>query len=330
MDFCLLSALAVAYARLAVSSRASSDEHDPLHTHFASAEPSTRTLRTLVRDPVLFAAKRAAVVAAGVAGVHFVVDFDRTLTTNEVAPGERGATCHGIVEQRRGADFYARARALNDYYYPREIDSTLSHAERTAFMVEWYAAINAMIAGCGLTRAMLAGDVAAARFRIRRGMAELVRAAAAGAMVTIFSAGIGDVIEEVLAQRWGSLPENIRVVSNWMRWESGACVDFSPPLIHVFNKSAAALGDGPHARRARACPAVVLLGDSEGDPRMADGLDAETVLRIGFLNARNPSPEALDMYSKLYDVVLIGDAPAWSLEDLICDLVGGATPGLSK
>ena len=321
-DFFVLASLVVTYARLAVFSRASSDEHDPLHP-LVSAEPS-RASRTIVPHPRVYAAKRASVIAAGITGVHFVVDFDRTLTTNEVTAGERGATCHGIVETRRGAEFLARARALNDYYYPREVDSSLSHAERTKFMIEWYAAINAMIASSGLTRSMLRDDCAAARLRIRRGMADLVRAASAGAMVTIFSAGIGDVIDEVLRQRWGGVSENLRVVSNWMRWECGTCVDFSPPLIHVFNKSAAALGDGPHATSARARRAVVLCGDSEGDPAMADGLDADTVLRIGFLNSRNPTREAIETYSKLYDVVLVGDAPAWTLEDIIRELLGTA------
>lgn len=177
-----------------------------------------------------------------------------------------------------------------------------------------------MLASCGLTRSLIAADVAAARLRVRRGMGRLLALARAGVPVTIFSAGIGDVIAEALMQLDGPPPPALRVVSNWMAFREGRCVGWREPLIHVFNKSADMIARADRDALADRT-AVVLLGDSEGDVSMADGLDAGVVLKIGFLNDREPTQVMRERYAKIYDVVLTGDAPAWPLEDLIKDLL---------
>ena len=60
----------------------------------------------------------------------------------------------------------------------------------------------------------------------------------------VFSAGLGDVIEEVLKVEFsadagggGELPKEMRVVSNRMIWsDEGVLVGFSENLLHMFNK----------------------------------------------------------------------------------------------
>lgn len=50
---------------------------------------------------------------------------------------------------------------------------------------------------------------------------------------------------------------------------------------------------------------VLLLGDSEGDPRMTDGMNHDTILKIGFLNYHEA--KLLPTYEKLYDAIILGD-----------------------
>jgi hypothetical protein len=101
--------------------------------------------------------------------------------------------------------------------------------------------VNGLLAGARISRADVRADVAAARIELRAGMHALLDAAAAGALpVTIFSAGIGDVIVEVLRQHWARdaaapLPPGLRVVSNHMVFDGHApeavCVGWTAPLI---------------------------------------------------------------------------------------------------
>lgn len=56
-------------------------------------------------------------------------------------------------------------------------------------------------------------------------------------------------------------------------------------LIHTFNKNESAIHKSDYFSRLRHRENVLLLGDSIGDLRMAEGAtDAKHILKIGFLN----------------------------------------------
>jgi hypothetical protein len=48
---------------------------------------------------------------------------------------------------------------------------------------------------------------------------------------------------------------------------------------------------------------------------MADGLDADTVLRVGFLNDNVKT--LAETYMSIYDIVLINDSPATTVLDIL-------------
>jgi hypothetical protein len=65
-------------------------------------------------------------------------------------------------------------------------------------------------------------------------------------------------------------------------------------------------------------PNVLLLGDGPGDVTMANGLPAETVLRVGFLN--DNVEKLLDKYVGAgYDVLITDDGPAYGVVELLED-----------
>lgn len=188
--------------------------------------------RTFYRDAAAAASKFDALCSGGTALLHVIIDWDRTCTTY-FHNGKKGATCHGVVEARRSPELLAKAHALNARYLPIEVDPVMSREEKVPHMRAWYAAVNSLLAASGMTRADLREDVRAADLGLREGVGALLRASLTHKFpVTILSAGIGDVIEEALAQLFGPLPTHIRIVSNNMVWEGNTCVGFSEPVIH--------------------------------------------------------------------------------------------------
>ncbi len=106
--------------------------------------------------------------------------------------------------------------------------------------------------------------------------------------VLVFSAGIGDILEEILLMHDAYFP-NIKIVSNYMDFnEKGALIGFKKPIIHTFNKNETVLGESKEyfadlSHRQNA----ILLGDSDGDIHMGAGMENPgAILKIGFLNSK--------------------------------------------
>ena len=134
-----------------------------------------------------------------------VADFDRTITTAfvDAAAGVAGSTSHGILESCRELSpaYRAQAQALLDKYHPIEFSATLSKEEKLPIMQEWYRRSHALLLEEDISEGTIRQAVAdaSASIRIRPGFAELRREAASrGIPLVVFSAGLGNVVKEVL------------------------------------------------------------------------------------------------------------------------------------
>jgi 5'-nucleotidase len=133
--------------------------------------------------------------------------------------------------------------------------------------------------------------------------------------VLIFSAGLADVILQIMILNDLWLP-NMHLISNKMIFnEDGICIGFKEPLIHVFNKNEASVVHTTHFSSIQDRRNVILLGDSLGDLRMADGLSHDVSLTIGFLN--HDTEEWIEKYEEAFDIVILNDSPM----DIVCDLL---------
>ena len=61
-------------------------------------------------------------------------------------------------------------------------------------------------------------------------------------------------------------------------------VGFKGDLIHSFNKNESSVHDSDYFDNLEKHTNILLLGDSIGDLRMADGAKFDNILKIGFLN----------------------------------------------
>nr|XP_006114372.2 7-methylguanosine phosphate-specific 5'-nucleotidase-like [Pelodiscus sinensis] len=136
----------------------------------------------------------------------------------------------------------------------------------------------------------------------------------------IFSAGVGDILEEVLRQAQVFHP-NVTVVSNYMDFDDkGVLRQFKEPLIHTFNKNNTVLEGTEPFRQLSRRPNILLLGDSLGDLSMADGVaDVENILTVGFLNDR--VDERRGRYRDAYDIVLEKDETLDVVNGILCHVL---------
>ena len=124
--------------------------------------------------------------------------------------------------------------------------------------------------------------------------------------LSIISAGIGNVIMEMFTQK-SKIYSNMKIVANFIEYdEKDLPCKFTGETIHMFNKNDAISFDKDYFKTIKNRTNIILLGDSEGDELIADGLpNAKNILKIGFLNKIDETK--LEKYKNIFDIVLIND-----------------------
>ncbi|XP_068585344.1 7-methylguanosine phosphate-specific 5'-nucleotidase-like [Cebidichthys violaceus] len=245
---------------------------------------------------------------AGAGSLQVISDFDMTLT-RFAHNGRRVPTTHNILDNRLliDEDCAKKMRELLNTYYPIEIDSSRTAEEKLPFMVEWWTEVHELLIQQGIRKDMLAQAVQESSAMLRDGYKLFFdRLTEQQVPLLIFSAGVGDVLEEVMRQHRVFYP-NVHIISNYMDFDqTGVLRAFKGQLIHTFNKRDGALSHAAGLRALQGRPNVLLLGDSLGDLTMADGVsEHQNILTIGFLN--DQVEERKESYVDSFDIVLVRD-----------------------
>lgn len=142
-------------------------------------------------------------------------------------------------------------------------------------MIEWWDQANAALISEKAPINLMEEAVRKSVWTFRRGTKEMFDICDAnGIPILVFSAGITDVIDEMIKQRLainGRIFHSLHVISNKLRAdEKGIIVGFEGAVIHVFNKNEHAVADA-HVEwwdKVKTRKNVILLGDSPGDVRI--------------------------------------------------------------
>ncbi|KAL3669224.1 hypothetical protein V7S43_005607 [Phytophthora oleae] len=330
------------------SSRCSGADASTPSTHAFSYNDGhqRRAPRMIVGDPDTFARKMKKFTKDGPEQLLVIADFDRTLTpyykpcSDPKQPLEQESSSHSLLMTSSvlSPEVANAHHELFARYYPIEISSTLSAEEKFPFMAQWWESTHSLLVDYKLTKDQVKQAVASGSLSFRQGFHPLFKLLHDQEIPTlVFSAGLYDVIHAALEKEFAAehkrtgkiqasdlkdeqvfTPENVHVVSNMMHFDAQGRIErFDGRVIHPLTKTAHALLDSPFWKECELDKRrnVLLLGDSRGDVRMADGLDAEEIIKVGFLNVR--VDEALDEYLELYDVVFINDASLVPVQMLI-------------
>ncbi|KAK9170257.1 hypothetical protein Syun_002397 [Stephania yunnanensis] len=201
-------------------------------------------------------------------------------------------------------------------------------------MEEWWEKTHGLLIEGGLTYNSIRKSVADATIAFREGVVELFEfLEEKNVPVLIFSAGLADVIEEVMRQKLHRSFRNVKIVSNRMVFDdAGRLVSFKGKTIHTLNKNEHALDmaapvhdqlggiDKPMDDNAslKKRTNVLLLGDHIGDLGMSDGLNFTNRIAVGFLN--DNIEKSLEKYQQAFDIVYLNDAPMWGAVELVSQL----------
>ncbi|XP_035661198.1 cytosolic 5'-nucleotidase 3-like isoform X2 [Branchiostoma floridae] len=261
-----------------------------------------------IRDPERVEKLLCQLIQDGKSKLQIITDFDMTLSRFSIN-GKRCATCHNVLENSSLVPESKKQilDELRDTYYPIEINAKMTIEEKIPFMMEWYTKGTGVLVECGLKQSDLSLAVKESNARMRDGCDWQFHTLHEHSVpMLIFSAGIGDILEEIIKQH-SQMYANMRVVSNYMDFNhDGMLVGFKGDLVHTYNKNEGALRNSDYFTTLKERRNIILMGDSMGDLRMADGVpNMQHILKIGFLN--DNIEERLEKYKEAYDIVLVSD-----------------------
>jgi HAD superfamily hydrolase (TIGR01544 family) len=267
-----------------------------------------------IPDPKKFEDKLRQIKEYGLEKLYIVSDFDRTLT-GEAEDGSIVTTSWAIFKEELGPEYAAKRQALFDQYYPIEWDNALDMAYRLEQMATWWRKHTDLLVEYRVDRSMVARVLANEKLKLRGGVEDLMRFAAAHNMpFFIFSAGIGNAIEVFLDLK-DLKTNNVHIISNFLEFDTqGYVVGLQGPIIHALNKNEGQLAALPSTDQASKRPNCILLGDSIHDATITDGASHATVLKIGFLNGNQRD---LARFEAAYDAILMGDTDIGCIRDAL-------------
>jgi len=111
----------------------------------------------------------------GANGLHFLSDFDGTLTYGTID----GVKTPSIISMLRDGkhlteDYAAKAHALFDHYHPIELDLSISINEKKTAMRQWWDKHDRLLIESGLSKNDLADIVANGHLKFRDGAMEFL------------------------------------------------------------------------------------------------------------------------------------------------------------
>lgn len=228
-----------------------------------------------------------------------VMDFDRTITADD------SLGSWAVLENTNfmNPKFKEESADLVKKYYPYELDYSIDDKTKSAYMQEWYTKNMDLFYKYNLTHDILINCVKNSNIKFRNGFLnffyDLHRK---NIPVVILSAGIGNVIEELLKLN-NCLYDNVFIISNFIKFKDNIMLPFNDNMIHSSNKSLNVINFNNNFFNK---DFILLFGDLIEDLNMVPKNDLPRTISFGFLEIN--VEENLDLYKKSFDVVLTNNS----------------------
>lgn len=259
----------------------------------------------------------------GAEKLHFLADFDRTLTKSFIDWEARPSL---IWAMRQGGylweEYTKEAYRLFDEYHPIEVNPIIPLEEKKVKMSQWWNKHLELLINSKLNKKHIDEVINSGILELREWVWEfIVFLEQKDVPLVIISAnGLGWDSIKLYLEAKNFMRKNIFIVSNEFIWDSNWYATwYKKPVIHVFSKDETVLKDFPEINsKVERRKNVILLWDSLWDHHMVEGFEYDNLLKIWFLNENEE--ELLEEYKKRYDVVLTWDPDFSFVNNLIKEI----------
>ena len=241
--------------------------------------------------------------------IYVFMDYDKTITSSKSEDS-------WATTANKKAMGKAISNDLNKFYEkygPIELDYTIDIQEKEKYMLEWYEKSMNLYYTYHLTKEKLKECIYNSHLELREGAKDFLnKLYNRNIPVIIFSAGIGNVIEQFLKEK-ECYYDNITIIGNFIKFDkNGDMIKFSDNIIHTLNKNIDKLNDDKLKEKIEEKEYRIVIGDLVEDINMMGEYPEDKSLKIGFLNKN--ITENLEVYRKNFDIVLTEENNFYDIE----------------
>lgn len=240
------------------------------------------------------------------------MDYDRTITSAESEDSWSTIANKEII----GIEIYNDLNKYYQKYSPIESNYTIDIKTKEKYIVEWYKKCIDLYYTYKLTKEKLKQCVYNSNLKFRKGLKEfLFELYKNNIPVIIFSAGIGNVIEQFLKKE-DCYYDNIIIISNFIKFDKqGDMIKFSDNIIHTLNKNIDKVNDLNIKEIVQTKEYRIVIGDIIEDINIIGKYPEDKSLKIGFLN--KSINENLEVYRRNFDIVLTQENNFYDIEQYL-------------
>lgn len=232
--------------------------------------------------------------------VYIITDFDKTLTS-----GSSDSSWGILARSDMVPKEYSLERfKLYNYYRPYELDQTIEFNQKNKLMSMWWSSHIDLLIKYKISEEVVNMAVQNTEAIIfRKGAKEFLKNMNdRNIPVIILSAGIGNFIEKLLIKN-NCRYDNIYILSNFIKFESGIISGVTGEVIHSLNKNI--VGNDSVNKVIMDRKNAILMGDSISDLNMLSGNERKQALKIGFLEDNIDNNRVY--FEQQFDVVCINN-----------------------
>ena len=247
----------------------------------------------------------------GLENLHFLADFDNTLTKAFVN-WKKIPSLNAILRETKWYfldEINKKDIELFEKYHPKEIDPNLNIKEKIKYMEIWWKESFRNSIKWWITKKILKEIWKNEKIQLREWVKEFLEFLNKNniPLIIISASWVGKLSIKYFLEEHNLLFPNIEIISNDFVWDKNwKAIDYKRPIIHSFNKSETLISNFPEIySKIKNRKNVILLWDSLGDHHMVDGFEYKNLINIWFLNTK--VEELLEEYKKRYDILVLND-----------------------
>ena len=252
----------------------------------------------------------------GLENLHFLADFDRTLTKAFSDDKNKRWKWISVFKENSlwfDENFCNLEQQNFEKYYPLENNPDLSLEEKKKYMLEWWIKTFELFIKFGLTKEKIKNAVFNWKIKFRKKVDIFCKKLEKNniPLIIISASWLWKYWVKYFFEKEKLFSRNIEIVSNQFIWnDDWKAIWWKKPIIHSFNKSETVLKNNPEIySKIENRKNVILLWDSLWDHHMIDWFDYKNLIKIWFLN--DNEDELLESYKKRYDIIITWD---WDFE----------------